>query len=98
MEQSVSLFLMRAAGMLMAGMLLFAVFAPAHAQTQTPTGDNYGLKRFDGDNYDIIPPGAGIPAPPSLRGYVQAPGQAFRRTVIIRHSVAPRRSRRDHRR
>ena len=59
MGRTVSLFLMRAFGMLLAGMLLFAVFVPAHAQTD----GSYGLKRFPGDNYDSVPPGAGIPAP-----------------------------------
>ena len=33
MGRTVSLFLVRAFGMLLAGMLLYAVFAPAHAQT-----------------------------------------------------------------
>jgi protein involved in polysaccharide export with SLBB domain len=75
MGQTLSLFLMRAAAMLMAGLLLFAVFGKAHAQTTTsPDGDNYGLKRFSGDNYDIIPPGAGIPAPPPPQGYAPVSG------------------------
>src|SRR5215469_12506114 len=82
MGRDISLLLMRAAGILLAGMLLFAVFGHAHAQTQTPqsqtlqnqAGDNYGLKRFDGDNYDTLPPGAGIPPPPSPQGYAQVPG------------------------
>jgi len=43
MGRDVALFLMRAAGMLIAGMLLFAVFGHAHAQTQVPTGDNYAM-------------------------------------------------------
>ncbi len=70
MGRTVSLFLMRAAGMLLAGMLLFAVFAPAHAQTDA----SYGLKRFPGDNYDSLPPGAGIPAPPAPQGYAPVSG------------------------
>jgi len=41
MGRDVALFLMRAAGMLIAGMLLFAVFGHAHAQTRIHTGDNY---------------------------------------------------------
>ena len=41
MGRDVALFLMRAAGMLIAGMLLFAVFGHVHAQTRVPTGDNY---------------------------------------------------------
>jgi polysaccharide export outer membrane protein len=73
-SKSVSLFLVRAAGMLLAGMLLFAIFAPAHAQTSAGAGDNYGLKRFNGDNYDTTPPGAGIPPPPAPAGYAPAPG------------------------
>src|SRR5580698_755511 len=70
MGRTVSLFLVRAAGMLIAGMLLFAVFGHAHAQT----AENYGLKRFDGDNYDSVPPGAGIPAPPAPQGYAPVSG------------------------
>ncbi len=70
MGQSVSLLLVRAAGLLLAGMLLFAIFAPAHAQSS----ENYGLKRFNGDNYDSVPPGAGIPPPPAPAGYAPAPG------------------------
>ena len=54
MGRDVALFLMRAAGMLIAGMLLFAVFAHAHAQTQVPTSDNHGLKRFSSDNYAAV--------------------------------------------
>jgi hypothetical protein len=52
---------MRAAGMLIAGMLLFAVFGHAHAQTQVPMGDNYGLKHFSGDNYVAPSASAVIP-------------------------------------
>ena len=74
MGRSLPIFLMRAAGIVIAGMLLFSVFAHAHAQTATPAGDNYGLKRFSGDNYDTLPPGAGIPAPPSPQGYGPVPG------------------------
>jgi protein involved in polysaccharide export with SLBB domain len=70
MGRTVSLFLVRAFGMLLAGMLLYAVFAPAHAQTDT----SYGLKRFPGDNYDSVPPGAGIPAPPAPQGYAPVSG------------------------
>jgi polysaccharide export outer membrane protein len=61
---------MRAAGLLIAGLLLFAVFSNARAQT---SGD-YGLKRFPGDNYDSVPPGAGIPAPPAPQGYAPVSG------------------------
>ena len=61
MGRDVALFLMRAAGMLIAGMLLFAVFGHAHAQTQVPMGDNYGLKHFSGDNYVAPSASAVIP-------------------------------------
>ena len=70
MGRSLSLFLMRATGIVLAGMLLFALFGHAHAQD----GDNYGLKRFPGDNYDSVPPGAGIPPPPPSQGYAPVPG------------------------
>lgn len=71
MGQSTSLFLVRAAGILLAGMLLFALFGHAHAQGRN---DNYGLTRYPGDNYDTIPPGAGIAPPPAQQGYQQMPG------------------------
>ncbi|HEY0267277.1 MAG TPA: polysaccharide biosynthesis/export family protein [Rhizomicrobium sp.] len=70
MGQSISLFLVRAAGLLLAGMLLAAASAPARAQP----AENYGLKRFNGDNYDSVPPGAGIPPPAAPAGYAPAPG------------------------
>ncbi len=56
--------------MLIAGMLLFAVFGHARAQSD----GNYGLKRFPGDNYDSVPPGAGIPPPPAPQGYAPVSG------------------------
>ena len=69
------LFLTRVATIFVAGMLLFAVFAPARAQD-----DNYGLKRFSGDNYDMVPaPARGAPAnaapftPAAPGGYMPAP-------------------------
>jgi protein involved in polysaccharide export with SLBB domain len=75
MGRTLSLFLVRAAGILIAGLLLFSVFGQAHAQTAgSPAGDNYGLKRFSGDNYDILAPGAGIPAPPPPQGYAPVSG------------------------
>src|ERR1700761_813854 len=40
MGRTISLFLVRAAVLLLAGMLLFAVFGHAHAQTSNPTGSN----------------------------------------------------------
>jgi hypothetical protein len=68
---------MRAAGFFLAGLLLFAVFSHAHAQSvNNQSGDNYGLKRFDGDNYDTLPPGAGMPAPPSPQGYAPVSGSS----------------------
>lgn len=70
MGRSLPLFLVRAAVIVLAGMLLFAVCNRGHAQTT----DNYGLKRFPGDNYDTLPAGAGIPAPPPPQGYAQVPG------------------------
>jgi polysaccharide export outer membrane protein len=77
MGQTLSLFLVRAAGILMAGLLLFSVFGQAHAQiVGNPAGDNYGLKRFSGDNYDILAPGAGIPAPPPPQGYAPVSGSS----------------------
>ncbi|HET7084827.1 MAG TPA: polysaccharide biosynthesis/export family protein [Rhizomicrobium sp.] len=55
MGLSLPLLLTRAATVLLAGMLLFAVFGGrAHAQDQ-PQNDGYGLKRFPGDNYDSAP-------------------------------------------
>jgi hypothetical protein len=51
--------LMRVATLVVASMLLFAVFGHAKAQD-----DNYGLKRFSGDNYDTVSaPGRNAPAP-----------------------------------
>jgi len=70
MGRTISIFLMRASAVLLAGMLLFAVFSRAHAQTDA----SYGLKRFPGDNYDTVPPGAGIPAPPAPQGYAPVSG------------------------
>jgi polysaccharide export outer membrane protein len=67
---------MRATGIVLAGMLLFALFGHAHAQ-QSSQNDNYGLKRFPGDNYDTMPPGAGIPPPPSSKGYAPVPGASI---------------------
>jgi protein involved in polysaccharide export with SLBB domain len=72
MGRSFPLFLTRAAAIGLAGMLLFAVFGRAHAADD----DNYGLKRFSGDNYDSVPPGAGIPAPPAPAGFTPVPSGA----------------------
>lgn len=59
--------LMRVATLVVASLLLFAVFGKAKAQD-----DNYGLKRFSGDNYDSVPaPGRNAPAP--AMPYTQAP-------------------------
>jgi polysaccharide export outer membrane protein len=49
MGRLLPVFLMRIATILVASLLLFAVFGKARAQD-----DNYGLKRFSGDNYDTI--------------------------------------------
>ena len=76
MGRSLSLFLMRATGIVLAGMLLFALFGHAHAQ-QSSQDDNYGLKRFPGDNYDSVPPGAGIPPPRPSQGYAPVPGASI---------------------
>jgi len=76
MGRSLSLFLMRATGIVLAGMLLFALFGHARAQVANPN-DNYGLKRFPGDNYDTMPPGDGIPPPPEPRGYAPVPGASI---------------------
>jgi protein involved in polysaccharide export with SLBB domain len=73
MGRSLSLFLMRATGIVLAGMLLFALFGHAHAQDN----DNYGLKRFTGDNYDSVPPGAGITPPPPSQGFAPVPGASI---------------------
>jgi polysaccharide export outer membrane protein len=66
MRRSLPLFLTRAVTLVVAGMLLFAAFGGrAHAQD-----DNYGLKRFPGDNYDTTP----VHRPPVLpSGAKQAP-------------------------
>jgi protein involved in polysaccharide export with SLBB domain len=76
MGRSFSLFLMRATGIVLAGMLLFALFGHAHAQ-QASQDDNYGLKRFPGDNYDTVPPGAGIAPPPPSQRYAPVPGASI---------------------
>jgi protein involved in polysaccharide export with SLBB domain len=75
MGRTISLFLVRAAGMMLAGLLLFVVFS-GHAHAQA-ANDSYGLKRFPGDNYDTVPAGAGIPAPPAARGYAPVPGSGI---------------------
>ena len=67
MGRLLPVFLMRAATLVVASLLLFAVFGKAKAQD-----DNYGLKRFSGDNYDSVPaPGRAAPAPNAP--YVSAP-------------------------
>jgi protein involved in polysaccharide export with SLBB domain len=81
MGPSLPLFLTRAAALLLAGMLLFAVFGGAHAAGS----DTYGLKRFPGDNYDTVPansltpPQAYTPQPqpaPEAYGYKPVPAAA----------------------
>ena len=62
-------FLMRIATLLLASLLLSAVFGKARAQD-----DNYGLKRFSGDNYDSVPaPNRSPSAPAPAATYTQAP-------------------------
>lgn len=75
MGQSVSTILVRAAGLVMAGLLLFSPFGHAQAQSRS---DNYGLSRYPGDNYDTLPPGAAIapaPAPAPSMGQGYGPAQ-----------------------
>jgi protein involved in polysaccharide export with SLBB domain len=67
MGRSIPLLLTRAAAIVLAGMLLFAVFGHAHAQD-----GSYGLKRFPGDNYDSVPAQAAYPAAPAPAAYPQA--------------------------
>ena len=77
MGRSVSLFVVRGASILAAGMLLFAVFSHAHAENL----DGYGLKPLDAA--DPAAPGAVAPAPSGYTpagagnvpqsGYVPAP-------------------------
>ena len=64
MRSSVPTFLTRAAAILVAAMLLFAALG-AHAQS-----DNYGLKRFPGDDYDSAPARL---TPPAFYGSQQRP-------------------------
>ncbi len=62
MGRLLPVFLMRIAAFFVAGLLLFAVFGKAHAQSAYQD-DNYGLKRFSGDNYDTISAPARSAAP-----------------------------------
>lgn len=62
MDRLLPVFLMRLATFFVAGLLLFAVFGKAHAQSAY-RDDNYGLKRFSGDNYDTISAPARSAAP-----------------------------------
>jgi len=69
MRRSVPLFLTRAAAMRVAAMLLFAALGGrAHAQD-----DNYGLKRFPGDNYDSAPARLSPPSVPKQMPLAPAP-------------------------
>jgi hypothetical protein len=62
MGRLLPIFLMRLATLFVASLMLFAAFGHARAQPANP-GDNYGLKRFSGDNYDTMPaPGRTAPA------------------------------------
>jgi len=72
MGRLLPVFLMRVATLVVASLLLFAVFGKAKAQD-----DNYGLKRFSGDNYDTISAPARslapVPATPSVTPYGYKP-------------------------
>ena len=70
MGRLLPVFLMRIATLLVASLLLFAVFGKAKAQD-----DNYGLKRFSGDNYDTIsaPARSSAPVPAPAAPYTPAP-------------------------
>src|SRR5258705_11360703 len=65
MDRLLPVLLMRVATLIVASLLLFAVFGKAKAQD-----DNYGLKRFSGDNYDTVP-APGTPA--ATTPYMPAP-------------------------
>ncbi len=85
MGPSLPLFLTRLAGLFVAGMLLFAVFSHARAQSSSQD-DNYGLKRFSGDNYDMVPaPSRNKPAP----AYTPAPPPANAYRPVPQVTVAP---------
>src|SRR5258705_13305355 len=64
--------LMRVATLVVASLLLFAVFGKAKAQESKAQDDNYGLKRFSGDNYDSVP-APGRTAPATASPYMPAP-------------------------
>lgn len=69
MGRVLPVFLVRIATLMLASLVLSAVFAQARAQD-----DNYGLKRFSGDNYDTISaPNRGPSAPAPARAYTPAP-------------------------
>lgn len=68
MGRLLPVFLMRIATLLVASLLLSAVFGKAKAQD-----DNYGLKRFSGDNYDTISAPARSSAPAAAAPYTPAP-------------------------
>ena len=70
MGRLLPVFLTRIATLLVASLLLSAVFGKAKAQD-----DNYGLKRFSGDNYDTIsaPARSSAPVPAAAAPYTQAP-------------------------
>jgi polysaccharide export outer membrane protein len=78
-------FLIHLVTLVLAGLLLFAALGHAHAQDNKQY-DNYGLKRFPGDNYDTVPARPPVSAPyttapniPALAApqpYAPAPAQA----------------------
>lgn len=73
MAQSVSLFLVRAASILVAGMLLLAVFAPARAENL----DGYGIKPLPAPaNYGGVSNYGRVPVPEPVGGPAYGPAAA----------------------
>lgn len=83
MGRLLPLYLTRAATILVAGMLLFALLGGrAHAQD-----DGYGLKRFPGDNYDSAP--VRFAPPPSYKQTPVAPAIPAQRLSAAQPAAAP---------
>src|SRR5690348_14185144 len=83
MGRLLPLYLTRAATILVSGLLLFAALGGrAHAQD-----DNYGLKRFAGDNYDSAPVRLSPPSAPT--GFKQVPVAPVPRLSAARPAAAP---------
>ena len=72
MGRLLPIFLIRIATLTVASLLLFSVFGHARAQTANPD-DNYGLKRFSGDNYDTLSAPSRAPAVPAQYSPAPAP-------------------------